>query len=111
MSILGLKLKLLFLLEGHEERWVQSNHKDDYGKMALETGKWNDIKGLKTTEDAKFYAVSSGFDSFSNKDKTLVVQLTVQHGQKIDCGGGYVKVTRIDKNIYAHYAWLSANFG
>lgn len=81
-----------FSVEGHEERWVQSNHKDDYGKMALETGKWNDIKGLKTTEDAKFYAVSSGFDSFSNKDKTLVVQLTVQHGQKIDCGGGYVKI-------------------
>ena len=25
-------------------------------------------------------------------DKTLVVQFTVKHEQKIDCGGGYVKV-------------------
>ena len=27
-------------------------------------------------------------------DKTLVVQFTVKHEQKIDCGGGYVKVRR-----------------
>jgi len=81
-----------FSVDGHEERWLQSAHKDDYGKMTLEAGKWNDMKGLKTTEDAKFYAMSSGFESFSNKDKTLVVQLTVQHAQKIDCGGGYVKI-------------------
>ena len=58
----------------------------------MESGKWNDMKGLKTSQDAKFYALSSGFDAFSNKDKTLVVQFTVQHQQKIDCGGGYVKV-------------------
>lgn len=78
--------------DGWEERWVQSAHKDDYGKFTLESGKWNDMKGLKTSQDAKFYAVSSGFDAFSNKDKTLVVQFTVQHQQKIDCGGGYVKI-------------------
>ena len=27
-------------------------------------------------------------------DKTLVVQFTVKHEQKIDCGSGYVKVRR-----------------
>ena len=58
----------------------------------LESGKWNDMKGLKTSADAKFYASSASFPAFSNKDKDLVVQFTVQHQQKIDCGGGYVKV-------------------
>lgn len=48
--------------------------------------------GLKTTQDAKFYAASATFDTFSNEEKTLVVQFTVKHEQKIDCGGGYVKV-------------------
>lgn len=54
---------------------------------------WTCKKGLKTSQDAKFYANSASFDKFSNKDKTLVVQFTVQHQQKIDCGGGYVKVS------------------
>lgn len=50
--------------------------------------------GLKTTQDAKFYAISAKFDSFSNEGKALVVQFTVKHEQKIDCGGGYVKVSQ-----------------
>jgi len=75
-----------------ESRWLKSQHKDDYGDFVLESGKWNDMKGLKTSKDAKFYASSASFDKFSNKDKDLVVQLTVQHQQKIDCGGGYVKI-------------------
>ena len=78
--------------DGWESRWLQSKHKDDYGKFVLESGKWNDMKGLKTSADAKFYASSAGFPAFSNKGKDLVVQFTVQHQQKIDCGGGYVKV-------------------
>lgn len=50
-------------------------------------------KGLKTTEDAKFYAVSAKFDKpASNEDKPLVIQFTVKHEQNIDCGGGYVKL-------------------
>lgn len=81
-----------FSADGWESRWVQSSHKDDYGKFELATGKWNEIKGLKTSQDAKFYALSADHKSFSNKDKTLVVQFTVQHQQKIDCGGGYVKL-------------------
>lgn len=49
--------------------------------------------GIQTSENAKFYAVSARFDKFSSEDKTLVVQFTVKHEQKIDCGGGYVKVS------------------
>lgn len=81
-----------FSVDGWESRWLQSKHKDDYGAFVLESGKWNDMKGLKTSADAKFYASSAGFPAFSNKGKDLVVQFTVQHQQKIDCGGGYVKI-------------------
>ncbi len=48
--------------------------------------------GLQTSEDARFYGISAKFDEFSNEGKTLVIQFTVKHEQKIDCGGGYVKV-------------------
>ncbi|XP_038048340.1 calreticulin-like [Patiria miniata] len=78
------------------ERWVNSEHKDDLGKFKLSAGKfYNDAekdKGIQTSQDAKFYALSSKFDSFSNEGKDLVIQFAVKHEQKIDCGGGYVKV-------------------
>lgn len=48
--------------------------------------------GLQTTEDAKFYALSTRFKPFSNENETLVVQFSVKHEQGIDCGGGYVKL-------------------
>ena len=47
------------------------------------------LSGIQTSQDARFYAASASFDKFSNADKTLVVQFTVKHEQKIDCGGGY----------------------
>jgi len=49
-------------------------------------------KGVQTSQDARFYAMSASFDKFSNKDKKTVIQFTVKHEQNIDCGGGYVKV-------------------
>lgn len=48
--------------------------------------------GLQTSQDARFYALSSRFDDFNNKGKTLVIQFTVKHEQNIDCGGGYIKL-------------------
>lgn len=48
--------------------------------------------GLKTSEDARFYALSRKFKAFSNEGKDLVLQLSVKHEQDIDCGGGYIKV-------------------
>jgi calreticulin len=56
----------------------------------------NFFKGLQTSQDARFYGISSKFDSFSNEGKSLVIQFTVKHEQKIDCGGGYVKVYPAD---------------
>jgi len=81
---------------GWDERWVQSKSRDDYGKFTHEAGKYYSDKekdaGIKTSEDAKFYAISTSFPEFSNKDKDLVVQFTVKHEQNIDCGGGYLKL-------------------
>lgn len=48
--------------------------------------------GLQTSQDARFYALSARFEPFSNEGKPLVIQFTVKHEQKIDCGGGYVKI-------------------
>lgn len=58
--------------------------------------KFSLLLGLQTSEDARFYAMSAAFDKFSNEGKTLVVQFTVKHEQKIDCGGGYVKLYPAD---------------
>jgi len=76
-----------------EDRWVNAGD----GKFALSAGDfYGDAeadKGLQTSQDARFYQISSKFDEFSNKDKDLVISFSVKHGQKIDCGGGYMKFT------------------
>ncbi|XP_063003445.1 calreticulin-3 [Elgaria multicarinata webbii] len=79
-----------------QQRWVLSQHESNYGKFRLTAGNFygdrEADKGLQTTENSKFYAISSRFKPFSNKGRPLVVQYTVKHEQKIDCGGGYVKI-------------------
>jgi hypothetical protein len=50
------------------------------------------VAGIQTSEDYRFYAISAEYPEFSNKDKTLVLQFSVKHEQKLDCGGGYVKL-------------------
>jgi len=82
--------------DGWEDRWVMSKHKSDLGKFVLSAGKFygdaEKDKGIQTSQDARFYALSANFDKFSNEGKELVIQFTVKHEQNIDCGGGYVKV-------------------
>jgi len=47
---------------------------------------------LKTQEDARFYTLSAEFPEFSNEGKTLVFQYSLKQDQRIDCGGGYLKL-------------------
>ena len=66
------------------------------GEWALTPGKWHsdfsDL-ALQTTEDARFYGISAPLDSaFSNDGKDLVIQYTVKHEQKMECGGAYIKL-------------------
>ncbi|XP_025795792.1 calreticulin-like isoform X1 [Panicum hallii] len=83
---------------GWEDRWVKSDWKKDdntAGEWNHTSGKWyGDAgdKGIQTSEDYRFYAISAQYPEFSNKDKTLVLQFSVKHEQKLDCGGGYVKL-------------------
>lgn len=82
--------------DGWEDRWVLSKHKgESAGEFTTSAGTHfadADDKGLKTTQDARFYQISAETKEFSNKDKNLVVQYSVKHEQNIDCGGGYIKL-------------------
>jgi len=83
--------------EGYKQRWVESNFKGaEQGAFKLSHGKFygdadKDL-GLQTSQDARFYGISAKLEPFSNEGKSLVVQFTVKHEQKIDCGGGYIKL-------------------
>jgi len=87
--------------DGYLSRWVSSTSKGgDQGKFALSAGKFfgdaEKDKGLQTSQDARFYGISSKFESFSNEGKDLVIQFQVKHEQNIDCGGGYAKIFASD---------------
>ncbi|THG09582.1 hypothetical protein TEA_022252 [Camellia sinensis var. sinensis] len=104
---------------GWENRWVKSDWKKDEnlaGEWNFTSGKWNgdaEDKGIQTSEDYRFYAISAEFPEFSNKDKTLVFQFSVKHEQKLDCGGGYMKLlsSGIDQKKFGGDTPYSIMFG
>ncbi|XP_066480712.1 calreticulin-like [Tiliqua scincoides] len=55
-----------------QKRWVQSKHRTDYGKFRISAGRFygdrEKDKGLQTSQDTKFYAVSARFRPFNNED-------------------------------------------
>ena len=82
--------------ENAMDRWTQSTV-SEYGAFALEKGvAYGDVligKGIRTSMDSKFYALSAPIEKpFTNFEKNLVLAFTVKHDQQIDCGGGYIKV-------------------
>lgn len=87
--------------EEFDNNWIYSKYDatdKEYGKFVLTPGKYYDDpardQGIKTSEDYRFYAISSKFEKtkFDNLDKDLIVQFSVKHEQSIDCGGGYLKL-------------------
>ena len=94
-----------------QKRWVESMYKGDaQGKFILSAGKFYghtkaDL-GIQTSQDSRFYTLSARFRPFTNEEKTLVVQFTVKHEQKIDCGGGYIKLfpKDVDQKVL-HGGW------
>jgi len=81
------------------KRWVQSSWKQDTGEagtLEFSGGLWGagERGGIRTTEDAKFYAFTAAMDEeFDNADADqLVFAFSVKHEQKMDCGGGYAKL-------------------
>ncbi|XP_024538755.1 calreticulin [Selaginella moellendorffii] len=103
-----------------ESRWVKSDWKkseDAAGEWIHTAGKWfgdaEADKGIQTSPDARFYAISAEFPEFSNKDKTLVVQFSVKHEQNLDCGGGYIKILGgdVDQKTFGGDTPYSIMFG
>jgi len=96
--VMGYVFEDNFDVDPMENGWVQSDWKKDDGSRGVfewTSGDWAadaENKGLKTSQDAKFYAISKKIPTFNNEDKTLVFQFSVKHEQKIDCGGGYLKL-------------------
>ncbi|KAF3432298.1 hypothetical protein FNV43_RR27038 [Rhamnella rubrinervis] len=86
------------------------------GEWNYSSSKWrgdpND-KGIQTSEDYRFYAISAEFPEFSNKDNTLVFQFSVKNEQKLDCGGGYMKLLRgeVDQKKFGIDTPYSIMFG
>lgn len=91
--------------DAYKSRWVQSKHDGkDYGEFKLTAGKFygdaEDDKGIQTSQDARFYEYARKLDkTFSNEGKDLVLQFSVKHEQKIDCGGGYIKLMSSDVDL------------
>lgn len=93
-------LKEQFNDEAWKGRWTESTKwkkAADMGAWKQTAGKWyGDEKdlGIQTSEDARFYGISAPLTKpFNSSDgKDLVIQYSVKHEQKIDCGGAYIKL-------------------
>merc|ERR1712178_482238 len=98
-----------------ESRWIQSKAKSDLGAMKVSAGKFfgdeEAGKGLQTSQDAKFYAISAKMKEFSNEGKTLVIQFSVKHEQDIDCGGGYLKIGAYEPEKFEGSSAYNIMFG
>jgi calreticulin len=100
-----------------ENRWVTSEKRPEHerGKVGLSAGKYftdeTKERGLKTLEDARFYHLTTEFDEFSNN--TLVLQYSLKQDQRIDCGGGYLKLhpAGIDQKNYDGDSVYNIMFG
>lgn len=79
------------------DAWVNSEKKEDIGKLVLSSGDFYGDKeinqGFKTSQDAKFYSASREIaEGVTNDETDFVVSLSVKHEQGLDCGGGYIKL-------------------
>ncbi|KAK9831943.1 hypothetical protein WJX81_001639 [Elliptochloris bilobata] len=82
------------------DRWQSSDWKRDKG----EAGDWQHTagewygdaeadKGIQTSPDHRFHTIWAEMpEEVDNTGKDLVVQFSVKHAQKMDCGGGYIKL-------------------
>lgn len=95
--------KVYFQEDFNDEKWssrwvVPSDWKpaDQLGEWKWTAGDWHadaKDKGIKTSQDARFYGLSAPLkESFTNQGKDLVLQFSVKHEQDLDCGGAYIKL-------------------
>ncbi|KAG8363891.1 hypothetical protein BUALT_Bualt19G0069700 [Buddleja alternifolia] len=96
--------------DGWESRWVKSDWKKDEnmaGEWNYTSGKWNG-----DASDKGNYIILWVMCTF-NKDKALVFQFSVKHEQKLDCGGGYMKLLsgEVDQKKFGGDTPYSIMFG
>ncbi|KAF9429731.1 hypothetical protein BGZ94_009701 [Podila epigama] len=80
-----------------EDRWTTSSAKENLGKFQLTSGTFYADKeynqGLQTTEDHRFYSISTPFATVADNSKEdLIVQYTVKQEVNQECGGSYLKL-------------------
>jgi len=94
--LFGVAFSKIYFHEKFEnlDGWKEADGKE--GNFGLATEQWGidtESLRLKTLKDAKFYAIAKRMpETFDNTDKQLALLITVKHEQKIDCGGGYIKL-------------------
>lgn len=91
------------------------------GKFEHTAGEWYgnaDDKGIKTSENSRFYGMSRPLDKpFKSNGKDLVIQYSVKHEQqpKLDCGGAYLKLLpggkKFDANAFSDSTPYAVMFG
>ncbi|KAG0085447.1 hypothetical protein BGZ93_009535 [Podila epicladia] len=80
-----------------QDHWTISSAKTDLGAFEISSGSWSADKdysrGLRTTQDARFYSASTPFSSiFDTSNQDLIVQYTVKQEIRQECGGSYIKL-------------------
>jgi calreticulin len=101
------------------DRWVTSEWKDaaEVGSFSHTAGNWfadEADKAIKTSEDARFYAISAKLPTpINNLGKDLVIQYLVKNEQEIDCGGSYLKLlgNDLDQTQFGGESSYSIMFG
>jgi len=102
--------------QGWEKRWVQSS-KSGLGTFVQAVEEFDGDKedhGIKTSQDARFYATSTKTSKpFTNDKRPFVLQFLVKFEQNIDCGGGYLKVlpTGFDQHNFEGNSKYNVMFG
>jgi len=103
-----------------EDRWTVGSEwkpSNQMGEFVRTAGKWyadEDDTGIQTSQDARFYSLSADLDTeFDNEGKDLIIQYSVKHEQKIDCGGAYIKLLPggFDKKTFGGDTDYSIMFG
>ncbi|ORX82106.1 calreticulin [Anaeromyces robustus] len=77
-------------------KWVQNEDTVKFKDFEVTSGIYSENpnnKGLRTTTDNAFYAISAPLDEiFSTKDKTFVIQYTMKQEKKVTCSSNYIKL-------------------
>merc|ERR1712178_630795 len=105
--------------ESYTDRWTESTEWKKAGEMGSFENTAGTVyadandKGIKTSQDARFYAISAPLtEAFNNEGKDLVLQYSIRHDVEPDCGGAYIKLLpKVDAKTFGGPSEYSVMFG